>query len=30
MYYKKRHGMDVAYLKPLEYIKDVEMMLEVN
>jgi hypothetical protein len=30
MYYKKRHGRDVAYLKPLEYTKDVEMMLEAN
>jgi hypothetical protein len=30
MYYKKQHGRDVAYLKPLEYTKDVEMMLEAN
>jgi hypothetical protein len=30
MYYKKRYGRDVAYLKPLEYTKDVEMMLEAN
>jgi hypothetical protein len=22
MYYKKQHGRDVAYLKPLEYTKD--------
>jgi hypothetical protein len=30
MYYKKRHGRDVAYLKPLEYTTDVKMMLETN
>jgi hypothetical protein len=30
MYYKKRHGRGVAYIKPLEYTKDVEMMLEAN